>query len=130
MGFALFAYLSCLFLGFIYASFLNKLASASSDAADEVGQYRIVFDRAVLRKHFSRILATYFLACAFGLMAGYFMRLQSEYLYSDQLNIISYLLSSPWDLVSRFDLGGWETLPAAKFWQQSFNPPTQATKHL
>ncbi len=89
MGFALFAYLSCLFLGYIYCSFLNKLASTGGVA--ELSQYRMYFDRPILKRHFSAILRSYFVACVLGLMAGYFMRLQSDYLFSPNLNILEYL---------------------------------------
>ena len=100
MGAALFAYLSCLFMGFNYASFLQKLAHVNNDPNSGAIDYKIFFDRPILKKFFSRIVATYCLACVFGLMAAFFMRFQSQYLYSEHLNISEYFFDSLNDFVS------------------------------
>ncbi len=91
-GIALFVYLSCLFLGFIYASFLAQLAYAGDQRLRSGPQFRLVFRANVVGQYLSPFLMTYFLACVFGLLAGYFMRLQATYLYSSDPDLVSFWL--------------------------------------
>lgn len=82
MGLALFVYIACLFLGFIYASFLSRLAF-SGEQADAKGQtYRLIFRHRVYSRYLHDVFFAYFIACSFGLLAGYFMRLQAGYLFT------------------------------------------------
>lgn len=94
MGLALFCYLSCLFLGFIYASFLGKLAIIDAKTQDGTAAFRLYFDQMAFTAHFRSFTRTYFMACVLGLLAAYSMRLQSQYLFASEESILAYLTSS------------------------------------
>lgn len=98
MGAALFCFLSCLCLGFIYAAFIRKLANTSTDGQRGTANYILYFDKAAFTEHFQSFVRTYFLACTLGLLAAYLMRLQSEYLLASEHNVFSYLASSLYNL--------------------------------
>ena len=104
MGLALFVYLSCLFLGFIYASFLSRLAfSAAQD--DGRGQtFRLIFRPKVFPRYLRDILFAYFLACSFGLLAGYFMRLEAGYLFTGHESLGGYWLQDLQWLLQKLNL--------------------------
>jgi hypothetical protein len=103
MGVALFVYLACLFLGFIYASFWSKLALvpaslervpvADPNIPNSPAAYRLYFEPSLFAKYAGQFLITYFIACTFGLFAGYFMRFESQYLLSADTNIRDYFFN-------------------------------------
>jgi hypothetical protein len=90
MGAALFAFLSCLFLGFIYSSFLSKLAFSGQQQSSDGPSYRLLPRGKILTQHLRDFLAAYFIACVLGLLAGYFMRLQAGYLFSSYEDLLGY----------------------------------------
>ena len=104
MGLALFVYLACLFLGFIYASFLSRLAF-SAGRADNGGQaYRLIFRPNVYPRYLCDILFVYFIACSFGLLAGYFMRLEASYLFTGHESLGAYWLQDFHWLMQKLNL--------------------------
>lgn len=100
MGLALFVYLACLFLGFIYASFWSQLALASENEGDSpwgsdavphhTSAYVLFFEPSIFVRYASKALLVYFSACVFGLLAGYLMRFESQYLLSSATTIFEY----------------------------------------
>lgn len=104
MGLALFVYLSCLFLGFIYASFLSRLAFSAGQADGSGQTYRLIFRPKVFPRYLCDILFAYFLACSFGLLAGYFMRLEAGYLFTGHESLGSYWLQDFQWLMQKLNL--------------------------
>jgi len=106
MGLALFVYLACLFLGFIYASFLSRLAFSAGQTDDGGQGVRLIFRPHVFPRYLRDILFAYFIACSFGLLAGYFMRLEATYLFTGHESLGSYWLQ---DLQWLGQKLGWST---------------------
>lgn len=111
MGLSLFAYFACLFLGVIYASFLHRLAAGSETDSDEGPPGRLLFRRKMIVEHLRGFFTPYFVACVFGFLAAYCMRLQADYVGAPHTNVISYWLD---DVRRSFgDLGGLIVTPPA-----------------
>lgn len=90
MGIALFIYFACLFLGFIYASFLQRLAAGSQTEEGAAPLGRILFRRKMTTEHLRDFLTPYFIASMFGFLAAYCMRLQARFVSAPELNIMGY----------------------------------------
>lgn len=91
MGLALFVYLACLILGFIYASFISRLTAGAVHVGGGPSSYYVVISgRRRFLRHLRDVLLTYFLACCFGLLAGYAMRLQATYLFASEESLGSF----------------------------------------
>ena len=90
MGFCLFVYLACLFLGFIYAFFLWRLSQGQIDKGGGA-PWRLSLTKSLCR-HLAKFVSVYFIACALGLVSGLCMRLEVEFLFSDKLNVVAYWL--------------------------------------
>jgi len=87
MGFALFIFLACLFLGCIYALFLRKFAD---------GQYQLdgvqsqMLSRPILPRALAGLSYNFFIACFLGFVAAFFMKLQTAYLVSPRVSLYDY----------------------------------------
>jgi len=115
MGFALFVYLSCLFLGYVHSSFLHKFAAGQYEI--ETARSRLL-SREALSIALRGIAYNFFVACFLGLVAAFFMRLEVAYLISDKTSIIDYWFQNLkiWNRIDNWHLGllaedaGWQPL--------------------
>ena len=86
VGAALFGYFACLVLGALYAFFLQRLA------AGELPGARLVFRHKVTTEYLRDFFLIYFIACVFGFLAAYCMRLQADYVGTADLTFLGYWL--------------------------------------
>lgn len=115
MGLALFVYIACLFLGFIYASFLSRLAFSGGQAEGKRQTYRLIFRHRVFPRYLHDVFFAYFIACSFGLLAGYFMRLQAGYLFTGYESLGGYWFQDLQWLMQKLNLSTVTSAPHQSF---------------